>query len=300
MTDRATPPVFLAPTEAIRLAAPGQIVEITGDEARHALAARRLRPGEPVELVDGLGAFVTGSVVEGAPNREGVGAAGTALVGQPAERDAERTRRRAPGRRDTGTATLQVSVEAAGVVAAPEPQVWVVQALAKGDRAEQAVESLTEVGVDVIIPWSASRSVVQWHGERGAKALQRWRRVAAEAGKQSRRRIFPEVRDLHSTAAVADLLAGAGTSPGPSVEAGSGAGYVLHEHADDPFVPSASRVNGPVVLIVGPEGGVTDAELVAFASAGAKPVRLGPTVMRTSTAGTAAAAVALSALGRWG
>lgn len=280
MSDGTTAPVFWAPAEVIGDARPGDVLLVTGDEAKHAVRVRRLQPGEPVTLADGHGGYASGVV---APQ----GAAGPGSDGSDHVRQAPR-----------GEAVLAVSVRDAGVAPAPSPAVWVVQALAKGDRAEQAVESLTEVGVDRVVPWAASRSIVRWSGERGQKSLERWRRVAGEASKQSRRRRFCEVADLHSTAQVAALIADAAAVT-----------WVLHEHAASPLEPGdaqtvaeqAGTCDGPriVVLVVGPEGGITSEELSAFTGSGARAARMGPTVMRTSTAGTAAAAVVLAAAGRW-
>ena len=128
-------------------------------------------------------------------------------------------------------------------------------------------------------PWAAARCVVSWSGERGAKALERWRSTAREAGKQSRRAWFPEVTALHTTAQVAQL-------PGTRL--------VLHEEASQPL--SGLALTGDVVLVVGPEGGIGAEELAAL---GGAPVRLGPSVLRTSTAGAAAAAVVSATTGRW-
>ncbi|MBC9716222.1 16S rRNA (uracil(1498)-N(3))-methyltransferase [Streptomyces sp. TRM66268-LWL] len=170
----------------------------------------------------------------------------------------------------------------------PAPRITVVQALPKGDRGELAVEIMTETGVDGIVPWAASRCITQWKGERGAKSLNKWRATAREAGKQSRRLRFPEVGELASTKQVAALLGEASFSA------------VLHEEGSEPLASAELPASGSIVLVVGPEGGVSPKELEAFAAAGAKPYRLGPSVLRTSTAGTAAAALLLGRTGRWG
>jgi 16S rRNA (uracil1498-N3)-methyltransferase len=150
-----------------------------------------------------------------------------------------------------------------------------------------AVETLTEVGVDVVVPWAAERCVTQWRGERADRSLERWRTTAREAAKQSRRAWFPEVPGLASTADVVERLRTAALA------------VVLHESATEALatvdVPSA----GDVVLVVGPEGGLSDAEVAAFGDVGAVAYRLGPTVLRTSTAGTAAAALLLGRTPRW-
>ncbi|SDG95885.1 16S rRNA (uracil(1498)-N(3))-methyltransferase [Nonomuraea jiangxiensis] len=169
----------------------------------------------------------------------------------------------------------------------PAPRLVVVQGLPKGDRGELAVEMMTEAGVDVIVPWAAARSITQWRGDKVAKALGRWRSTAREAGKQARRFHLPEVTDPASTADVEKLLAGAAL------------GLVLHEEAAEPLSGRPLPAGGDIVVVVGPEGGVSEEELARFRAAEAVPVLLGNTVLRTSTAGVAAAAVLLARTGRW-
>ncbi len=190
----------------------------------------------------------------------------------------------------TGTGKRRLDVTADVVTDHPEPApaLVVVQALPKGDRGELAVEMLTEVGVARIVPWAAARSVAVWKGERAEKSLARWRATAREAAKQARRPWHPAVDPLASTADVVALLAGADLA------------VVLHESADAPLAAVAVPDAGSVVVVVGPEGGLTDHELSAFADAGAGPVRLGAEVLRTSTAGPAAVAAMLSRTPRWG
>ena len=182
---------------------------------------------------------------------------------------------------------LRLRVLSRRAVPPAEPRLVVVQALPKGERAELAVELLTELGADEIVPWAAARSIAQWHGPRGEKALAKWRRTAAEAAKQSRRPGCRRSRALASTADVAARLA-------------AGRGLVLHEDAAEPLASAALPDSGDVVVVVGPEGGITDDELAAFTAAGARPVRLGDPVLRTSTAGAAALAALSLRLGRWG
>ena len=148
----------------------------------------------------------------------------------------------------------------------------------QGDRGELAVEMLTEVGVDVIVPWAASRSVAVWRGERAAKSLAKWRSTAREAAKQSRRAWFPSVTEMVGTSDVVDLLRDAGLA------------VVLHEAGVKPLAALEVPADGDVVVVVGPEGGISDEELEAFASVGAEPLRMGSSVLRTSTAGVAASA----------
>jgi len=185
---------------------------------------------------------------------------------------------------ETGKARLVAVVTALAEVPRPTPEVVVVQALPKGDRGELAVEVLTEVGVARVVPWAASRSVAVWRGDRAAKALAKWRSTAREAAKQARRAWFPEVSALASTADVVALVAAAPLA------------LVLHEEATEPL---PAEVPDGVVLVVGPEGGLSPDELEAFAGAGARTVRLGAEVLRTSTAGVAAVAALLSRTERW-
>jgi 16S rRNA (uracil1498-N3)-methyltransferase len=187
------------------------------------------------------------------------------------------------------TGKRELTVEAVEVVAVrpPDPALTVVQALPKGDRGELAVEVLTEIGVSTIVPWAASRSVAVWKGERAVKSLGRWRGTAREAAKQSRRSWFPEVTDLATTNDVVPVVAAADLA------------VVLHEEASMPLASLDVPAAGTIVIVVGPEGGLTDDEVAAFAAAGAVPVRLGAEVLRTSTAGLAACAALLARTGRW-
>jgi len=170
----------------------------------------------------------------------------------------------------------------------PAVTVTLVQAIPKGDRGELAVELATEAGVDALVPWAAHRCIARWKtDEQTTRALGRWRAAAREAAKQSRRPFVPPVADLASTGCVVGLIARAG------------AALVLHESATAPLQAAELPGAGNVVLIVGPEGGLTEEELTVFHAAGARAIRLGPQVLRTSSAG----AVALGAIGvltrRW-
>jgi 16S rRNA (uracil1498-N3)-methyltransferase len=188
----------------------------------------------------------------------------------------------------TGRRVFEVTVSSVASSPAPSPSVVVVQALPKGDRGELAVEMLTEVGVSSIVPWAASRCVTGWRGERAAKSLARWQSTAREAAKQARRSWLPVVEELASTSDVAALLS--------SVDLA----VVLHEAASAPLSSLPVPDTGLVAVGVGPEGGLTDDEVAAFAHAGAHPVRLGAEVLRTSTAGVAAVSALLSRTSRWG
>ena len=241
-------PVFFADRAGL---VTGERIVLDGAEGRHAAAVRRIGPGESVVLTDGAGLAVTATVVA------------------------------------AGRDHLVLDVVGRSEQAPPALRITVVQALPKGDRGELAVETLTEVGVDRIVPWAAARCVTRWRDERRTKGLERWRSTAREAAKQSRRTWWPAVDPLASTEAVADLIGAAAV------------GLVLHEGAGTPLSVLAVPAVGEVVLVVGPEGGLTDDELAAFEAVGATSVRLGPTVLRTSTAGTVAAALLLAGSDRW-
>jgi len=190
--------------------------------------------------------------------------------------------------RDTVTCAVRERVHEAE----PTPRITVVQALPKGDRGELAVELMTEAGVDALVPWQAERCVTRWRGDRAAKSLAKWRSAARAAAKQARRSRVPQVAEPVGRAEVAALLAAASL------------GVVLHEEGavrlSELRLPDAvARPGGHVVLVVGPEGGFGDAELAAFEEAGAVRALLGPTVLRTSTAGVAALAVLQARCGRW-
>jgi 16S rRNA (uracil1498-N3)-methyltransferase len=226
---------------------------LTGAEGRHAATVRRLAPGERLDLTDGAGTLAEGRVTAVRPG------------------------------------TVELAVLARRVEPAPEPRLVVIQAIPKGERGELAVETMTEVGVDVIVPWAAERCVAVWRGERAEKGAARWRSTAVAAAKQSRRAWFPEITPMASTAAVAGRVRAARLA------------LLLDPEAPDPLAGLADSAGpgGEVVLIVGPEGGIAPAEAELLARSGATGARLGPTVLRASTAGAVAAALLLSASGRW-
>ena len=251
----ATPPLFLLDELPPDPALVGDTMLgadtiLGGEEGRHAGQVLRMRAGEALWLSDGRGALLECTVTA-------VLAAGVAL-----------------------------RVEQRRAVPAPRPRLSVVQALPKGDRGELAVELMTELGVDAIVPWAAARSVAQWAGARGERSRDKWRRTAREAAKQSRRAWVPDILPLASTRAVAELIGGR-------------AAFVLHESASAPLADCELPDADELILVVGPEGGVADDELTAFAAAGASAVRLGSPVLRTSTAGAAALAALSVRLGRW-
>ena len=190
----------------------------------------------------------------------------------------------------TGRDRLELKVLDRAVTAPVHPPVTVVQALPKSDRSELAVELMTEAGADTIVPWQASRCVANWEAK-ARKGVDKWRAAARAAARQSRRAYIPEVTELSRTADVLELVR--------DTVASGGLAIALHESATGRFADLPFPVSAPIVLVVGPEGGLDDSELAALTEAGADVALLGPTVLRTSTA----AAVALGALGpltsRW-
>jgi 16S rRNA (uracil1498-N3)-methyltransferase len=205
-------------------------------DLRHLLDVLRLRAGELVAVSDGAGRWVPCRVATDSP-----------LQG---------SRRAEPG-------GVLVPDGPVMVTARLTPEVTVAFAPTKGDRPEWVTQKLTELGVDRIVPLRTSRSVVRWEGERGAKAVERLRRVAREAAAQCRRPWLPEVTDVCRL----DEVAGLAGSPMILADAGGAA-------------PGLDRP----VLAVGPEGGGDDAERAAFGP----PVGLGPTVLRAETAAVVA------------
>jgi len=212
---------------------------LDGPEGHHAATVQRLRAGESLILADGRGGSATAEVT----------AVGKGFV----------------------TATVTGSHHEP----APDPRLVVVQGIAKGDRGELAVQAMTEVGVDTIVPWVAARSVAKWRDER---PLARWRATAREAAKQARRPWLPTVTPVDVPFKPTFVLDEAAQTRLSTVD-----------------LPSVDEI----VLVVGPEGGIAPEELASFESAGAVLVRLGDSVLRTSTAGVAALSVLSVRLGRW-
>ncbi len=229
--------------------ASGESVELSGDEARHAVTVSRVRAGEQIAIGNGRGILVRGLVSS------------------------------------TGARELSLEVQDVLVEEPPARRITLVQALAKGDRDELAVQAATELGVDAIVPWAASRSVSRWEGPKAEKGRQRWTTIVREAVKQSIRSWLPPVDQLATTAELPARLAGVRM-------------LLLEPTASTPL--TAVRDDGrDVAIVVGPEGGIAPAELERLVAAGAEKVRLGASVLRTSTAGPAAIAVLNASLGRW-
>ena len=248
-TPTAGPPVFLVPPG--ELTTPTSAVTLSGPEGHHAAAVRRLRPGERADVSDGAGTMAE-AVVTG-----------------------------------VGKDSVTLEIRATRSVPPPQPRLVVAQALPKGDRGELAVELMTEVGVDAMVPWAAERSITKWQGERGQRALSKWRATAREAAKQSRRGWLPEVAELAATSALRRRVASAALA------------ILLEADAPARLRELPLPETGEILVVVGPEGGTSPAERTALAWAGAVAARLGPTVLRTATAGAAAGAVLLSRTDRW-
>lgn len=244
-------PVFIHPD--LSLARIGEPVAIDGAEGRHAVTVKRLAVGEHVAFIDGRGTRVEAEVTE-----------------------------------VTGKDLLVGQVTAITEIPEPNPRVVVIQAIPKSERAELAVDLLTQGGADEIIAWQAQRCVARWDEKKAPKARAKWEAAAVSAAKQSRRSRIPQIRGPLTTHQVTQEIAGH-----PA--------FVLHEEAEVSLRAAAAdgQLDGTVYLIVGPEGGIGQQELDQLRAAGAKALRLGPEVLRTASAGM----VALAAIGvltpRW-
>lgn len=253
-----TNPIFFGDPDAVRAAAPGSLLVLEGPEAHHAVAVKRLAPGEPVDIVDGAGLRLTGTVAAASPAR------------------------------------LEVRVESVREENQAAETLILVQALAKGGRDEQAIEAATELGVSRIIPWQSERSIVRWRADKAAKGQAKWQGIVTAAAKQSRRSAVPPVEEMLESKALARRLADVDLV------------LVLHEVADGALLPEVAEARRragdrplSIAVVVGPEGGISPAEVELLRAGGAAAVRLGSHVMRSSTAGPAALAVLNSALGHW-
>lgn len=248
-------PVFLAEPGSLDAVSDGATFLLGGAEGRHAGVVQRRGPGERVDVVDGAGVRLLGVV--GEVTADGV----------------------------------LVHVQQRVVEEVPAVALVLVQALAKGDRDEMAIEAATEVGVDMVVPWQAERSIVVWRGERAAKSRARWLGTVRAAAKQSRRARVPDVESALDSRGLVERIR--------AVVAAGGAALVLHEAASEPLASTRLPETGECLVVVGPEGGIGDDELARLVDAGAQAVRLGPHVLRTSTAGPVALALLADRLGRW-
>ncbi len=238
----------------------GETLTVSGEEARHAVRVSRLRVGEHILVGNGQGSLARGEVT---------------LI----EKD-----------------RFEIAVRESSHDIEPSQRLGLVQALAKGDRDERAVEQATEFGVDLIVPWEAKRSVSRWStaggGDKAAKGVARWQRVAREASKQSLRHRIPEVHQAVTTEALCEL---AQSDESTVIALHPGADIRLSEWATSERLSRCTQV----LLVVGPEGGFGDDELAELSSAGAVIASLGSLVLRTSSAGAAGLAVLNAALRRW-
>jgi 16S rRNA (uracil1498-N3)-methyltransferase len=236
---------FLSPDAATTQV--GETIVLDGAEAKHA-HVRRLRVGEPVTVGDGAGVWLSGEVVDVTP---------------------------------------EVVIRVTGRMEHPAPKqrITLVQALAKADRDELAVQAACELGVDEVVPWHASRSISRWEGAKEHKGRQRWASIVREAAKQAHRAWLPEVSQVVSTAQL--------------IARSKGERMLVLEPTAQVALSELVTDERDIVLVVGPEGGFTAQELQAFEDAGAELVRLGDSILRTSTAGPVAIAVLSVALGRW-
>lgn len=242
--------LFLGEPGAVASAVSGSSIRLEGEEARHAGAVVRLRVGERFFVADGAGRRVLA---------EATAVDKASVVGRVIEVDDEPE---------------------------PQPRLVLVQALAKGDRDEQAIEAATELGVDEVVPWQAERSVVVWRPDRVTRSLAKWSAVVTRASKQSRRARMPLVSAPVDTRRLGERVREAALT------------LLLHEEAREALAGVELPATGDVLVVVGPEGGVSEREVDLLVSAGARPVRLGSTILRASSAGPAALAV-LSAVERW-
>jgi 16S rRNA (uracil1498-N3)-methyltransferase len=257
-------PVFFTAPGTLDQQAPGSMFVLDGPEARHAVTVKRLAVGEMVDIADGAGKRLTGSVTAAAPG--------------------------------------ELTVECAQLSVEPQPDIRLVlvQALAKGDRDELAAETATELGIDAVVPWQAERSIVRWKAERAAKAHAKWQSVVAAAAKQARRAWIPEVRPAVDGAGLQAAVAAAGLAVILHEDAVRPLRQVLESwHATAGAEPPADPTGREVLLIVGPEGGISPREVTRLCDAGAVTALLGHHVLRSSTAGPAATVLASDILGRW-
>ena len=254
----SNPVFFTAPGSLDGMVPDGAFV-LEGPEARHAVTVKRLAPGEAVDIVDGAGTRMSGKVAAASSSR------------------------------------LEVECASVIVEERPRTRLVLVQALAKGDRDELAIETATELGIDAVIPWQSERSIVRWKGDRAAKAHAKWQSVVTAAAKQARRAWIPEVRAAVDTAGLAAAVETAALA------------VVLHEDAVRPLravletwlETGAAEAVREVFLIVGPEGGISQREVTRLCGQGAVTALLGHHVLRSSTAGPAAVVLASDVLGRW-
>jgi 16S rRNA (uracil1498-N3)-methyltransferase len=235
----------------LRQPAAGESFRLTGTEAKHASVVRRMRSGEAIQVTNGKGLRLRGTVSDSKPD------------------------------------AVEVLVSEVVQEPAPNPELTMVQALAKGDRDELAIQAATELGIDRVIPWQAERCISRWEGAKIAKSVERWQQICLEAAKQALRVWVPQVSELVSSKQLAKLCESFDLV------------LVLDPTAKQGIAGLQLEGLSKLAIVVGPEGGITDAELNLLEENGAVRVHLGSGILRTSTAGMAAIAVLQANLGRW-
>jgi 16S rRNA (uracil1498-N3)-methyltransferase len=229
----------------------GSVFVLGGPEAKHAVSVRRMNVGEAIAVSDGAGLKVRGKVAKVLKD------------------------------------TLEVLVESVDAINPPSTKLVLVQALAKGDRDELAIQACTELGVFEVIPWQADRSISIWKAEKKQKGQTRWQTIVTEAAKQSLRAFVPRVSEVLDSAELIQVLRGFDQV------------LILDPEAESSITERNTPIVGSVAIVVGPEGGISEEELAAFAEAGFSSVHLGSGVLRTSTAGMAAFSFLQEKLGEW-
>lgn len=226
----------------------GSTLTLAGSEGHHAQAVSRIREGEQIQLGNGQGIIASATVVESSKGQ------------------------------------LSLRIEDLTVRERPTHRFTLAQALAKTDRDERAVEATTELGIDVVVPWQADRSVSRWDVAKAAKGQAKWSTIAREACKQCIRPYVPEIRHVVTGAELMAALKGQLV-------------LVLEPTGEEKLSEVDLSQSTEIALVVGPEGGISDKELELFRASGARIVSVGTNILRTSTAGTAALGVVMSRLG---
>ena len=242
-------PLFISPIASDTKA--GSKIKIAGAEAKHAMSVRRLQVGEAISVSDGQGNKARGKVSHLSKD------------------------------------FLELNVESVESIERPKPQLLLVQALAKGDRDEMAVQACTELGIETVIPWQSERSVSIWKPEKQDKHRLRWQTIATEAAKQSLRPFIPQVEKVLGTQELTERLKNFDLT------------LVLDPTSITPLTGVALTGYQSIAIVVGPEGGISPDELAQFRSAGLSLVGLGSGILRTSTAGVAVVSYLQATLGNW-
>lgn len=241
-------PLFLA--QDCASLRPGDTYELIGVEGKHAATVKRMRVGEAIQLTDAAGLRIEGVVTSVAKD------------------------------------SLSISIKTVNLESKPGIQITLVQALAKGDRDELAIQAATELGAVQVIPWQASRSISRWEGSKAEKSRMRWQSIVEEAAKQSLRVYRPEVLEIHSTKQLIERL--------KSFDL-----VLILEPSAKSSIAEVDFPTGQITLVVGPEGGISQEELDLFEAAGFTQVKMGSGVLRTSTAGLAAISYIAGKSGLW-